>query len=159
MDESTKLLFFLVFVPICSPSAKAMDRFDHNAGSPLDNLKAFENCQSKLCASRVSFCIIMKDCSCFAKPGRYCRCCKDCVKCLGNLWSECCDCVALCHVAPNKTVDVFTHHETSHFGDLKESSLPPLFEALSYGSNIPVAFMTRPREHRFTSPDGIPGGK
>lgn len=110
--------------------------------------QAFKNCTSKVCVSRVSFCIIMKDCGCGAQPREFCGCCEDCYRCLGsNLWRKCCDCVGLCgFVSLNSTGNGLGI--PSKFGELSGQSLPTLFEALSQNTThqMPVMFMTRPRK-------------
>ena len=121
-------------------------------GKPTqDELRAFKRCKGKVCAARVSFCIIMKDCQrCRPRaPGQKCECCEDCFRCLGNLWRKCCDCIGLCSyfTPPNATTK--PQEIPSTFGDL-DTSLPTLFEAsfqaMSHDSRFPIVFKTRPRQ-------------
>lgn len=107
--------------------------------------RAFKNCKGRVCAARVSFCIIMKDCGCGAsvKNGEFCSCCEDCYRCLGvRLWRKCCNCVGLCgRFSVNDTENVGI---PSKHGDLPDHSLPTLFEAMSTGhTDLPLMFMSR----------------
>lgn len=107
--------------------------------------RAFKNCKGRVCAARVSFCIIMKDCGCGAsvKNGEFCSCCEDCYRCLGvRLWRKCCNCVGLCgRFSVNDTENVGI---PSKHGDLPGHSLPTLFEAMSSGhTDLPLMFMSR----------------
>ena len=136
MNESVKILLFVVMILPNILNGEARRR------------QTFENCKSKVCAARVSFCIIMKDCGCEAKPGEFCECCEDCYRCLGsNLWRKCCDCVGLCDRVSLKNIRN-SLGIPSKFGELTDQSLPTLFEALSQDESqqVPVMFKTRPRK-------------
>lgn len=114
--------------------------------------KAFKNCNSTVCAARVSFCIIMKDCGCGTEASsKLCECCDNCYRCLGaHLWAKCCSCVGLCG---NWTLNFTALNATvipSKPGNLTGKALPSLFELLSYQSKFPVTFLTRPRKGNFT---------
>lgn len=151
MRNSTKLLLFFVLVV---PNILTSETRRRHGGKPTqDELRAFKRCKSKVCAARVSFCIIMKDCQrCRPRaPGEKCECCEDCFRCLGGLWRKCCDCIGLCSYfsPPNGTSK--GQEIPSSFGDL-DTSLPTLFEAMSHGSRFPIAFMTRPRQPTPLSP-------
>ena len=122
---------------------------DGEPGRHNHRYKAFRNCRGRVCAARVSFCIIMKDCGCGAsiQEGEVCSCCEDCYRCLGaRLWRKCCDCVGLCNrVSLNDTEN--SVGIPSKFGDMPSHSLPTLFEAMSTGhTNLPVMFMSRQRK-------------
>lgn len=143
MNESVKGLLFMVIVLANNLTSEARRRQNDSH----DVYKAFEKCKSKMCAARVSFCVIMKDCGCGAvKEGEACDCCDDCFRCLGaKMWRKCCDCVGLCdHVSLNNTGN--NHGIPSKSGDLPGQALPTLFEALSYAPHLPVSFMTRQRK-------------
>ena len=143
MKNSTKVLLFLVMVILNIFSGETRRR--HGGKPTHDELRAFKRCKSRVCVARVSFCIIMKDCArCRPKvAGGKCDCCDNCFRCLGGLWRKCCDCIGLCSYfsPPNNTGKEIP----SNFGDL-DASLPTLFEAMSQGSHLPVAFMTKPRQ-------------
>ena len=139
MDGSLKVLLFMVIVLSYVFNSQARNRRDKP-----NVYKAFKNCKTAVCASRVSFCIIMEDCGCGAEAGDVCKCCEDCYRCLGaHLWIHCCDCVGLCgKISLNNTdngVEI-----PSKSGDLPGQPLPSLFEAMSHGSHFPIAFITRP---------------
>jgi len=144
MNESLKVLLFVAMVLPSILKGEVLRPY-HNKHA-LN--QAFKNCTNKVCVSRVSFCIIMKDCGCGAQPREFCGCCEDCYRCLGsNLWRKCCDCVGLCgFVSLNSTGNGLGI--PSKFGELSGQSLPTLFEALSQNTThlMPVMFMTRPRK-------------
>ncbi|XP_078367387.1 twisted gastrulation protein homolog 1-B-like [Oculina patagonica] len=143
MKNSTKVFLFLVMVILNFFTGETRRR-NHSGKPSQDELRAFKRCKSKVCVARVSFCIIMKDCArCRPKaPGEKCDCCDGCFRCLGSLWRKCCDCIGLCGYfsPPNITGKEIP----SSTGDL-DASLPTLFEAMSHGTHLPVAFMTKPR--------------
>uniref|UniRef100_A0A914WWY6 Protein twisted gastrulation n=2 Tax=Plectus sambesii TaxID=2011161 RepID=A0A914WWY6_9BILA len=64
-------------------------------------------CPEAFCGPRVSKCMLIKSCNCSMTPqdikNKNCTCCKDCIQCLGDLFSECCSCVGLCR--PAKGID------------------------------------------------------
>ena len=145
MNESLKVLLFMAVV---LPNILKGEARCHRHNKHALN-QAFKNCTTKVCVSRVSFCIIiMKDCGCRAQPGKFCGCCQDCLRCIGsNLWRKCCHCVGLCGlVSLNNAGDGLGI--PSKLGELSGHSLPTLFEALSQNATnqIPVMFMTRPRK-------------
>lgn len=49
-----------------------------------------ESCNEVVCASIVSKCMLTQSCKCELKN---CSCCKECLKCLGKNYEECCSCV------------------------------------------------------------------
>ncbi len=55
------------------------------------------DCSESRCGVRVSKCMLIKSCNCSMTPddlkSQNCTCCKDCVKCLGNYFTDCCSCV------------------------------------------------------------------
>lgn len=146
MNKSVKTLLFVVIV--------LPNILNGDARRSHSKYRAFKNCKGRVCAARVSFCIIMRDCGCGGntQPGEFCHCCEDCFRCLGTrLWRKCCDCVGLCgRVSLNNTGNGLGI--PSKFGDLLGHSLPTLFEAMSSGSNLPVAFVSRPRKGGLMKP-------
>lgn len=52
-------------------------------------------CNKMVCASIVSKCMLTQACKCdlTKSPENSCTCCRDCVKCLGYLYTECCSCL------------------------------------------------------------------
>ena len=140
MNETMKVLVFAAILLV--------DILNGEARRSHDKYKAFKNCRSRVCAPRVSFCIIMKDCGCggSSQVGEFCHCCEDCFRCVGaKKWLQCCECVGLCgQVSVNITGNGL--RIPSKFGDLPNSSLPTLFEAMSSITNLPIAFISRPRK-------------
>lgn len=52
-------------------------------------------CNEVVCASVVSKCMLTQACKCdlTRSPDNNCTCCRDCAKCLGYLYTECCSCL------------------------------------------------------------------
>ncbi|XP_031554676.1 twisted gastrulation protein homolog 1-B-like [Actinia tenebrosa] len=98
---------------------------------------SFRTCDKQVCASRISACQIMQSCTCQLPD---CSCCADCTRCLGSLWSDCCDCLGLCLAHISR---VLPFHAVSTFGNLP-SPIPSLFDALSFGTKGTV-FISRPQ--------------
>ncbi|XP_070574400.1 twisted gastrulation protein homolog 1-A-like [Ptychodera flava] len=82
-------------------------------------------CNEALCASDVSRCQLMESCNC--KLHNY-TCSANCSRCLGSLWTECCDCVGLCKP---KNHSHKTYASKSSVEDLREMAIPSLFDALT----------------------------
>lgn len=55
-------------------------------------------CNEVVCASMVSKCMLTQACKCdlTKSPENNCTCCRDCAKCLGYLYTECCSCLGEC---------------------------------------------------------------
>ncbi|XP_077982822.1 twisted gastrulation protein homolog 1-A-like [Glandiceps talaboti] len=82
-------------------------------------------CNEGLCASDVSRCQLMMSCRC--DPTNY-TCGANCSRCLGNLWTECCDCVDLCKPRNHSHKD---YAAKSSVEDLTKTAIPSLFDALT----------------------------
>uniref|UniRef100_A0A915HKV4 Tsg N-terminal domain-containing protein n=1 Tax=Romanomermis culicivorax TaxID=13658 RepID=A0A915HKV4_ROMCU len=56
-----------------------------------------DGCSEETCGAIVSKCMLLKSCNCSMTPadlvGKNCTCCRECVTCLGDLFSKCCACV------------------------------------------------------------------
>ena len=143
MKYSIKVLLFLAVVLLNILTGEAGFRY---GGKPSqEELKAFKRCKSKVCAARVSFCIIMKDCQrCRPKDGKKCDCCEDCFRCLGGIWRKCCDCIGLCSYFTPANGTGSSQEIPSNVGDLGDRSLPTLFEAMSGVTNLPIMFTKKP---------------
>ncbi|KAL1517447.1 hypothetical protein ABEB36_001210 [Hypothenemus hampei] len=85
-------------------------------------------CNESICGSMVSKCLLTKSCNCDFNFDN-CSCCKDCINCLGYLYSECCSCVDMCP-KPNSTRNSLGRN--SHVEDFQEK-VPGLFSALTEG--------------------------
>ncbi|XP_030757616.1 twisted gastrulation protein homolog 1-A-like [Sitophilus oryzae] len=83
-------------------------------------------CNEAVCGSVVSKCLLTESCNCDFNFDN-CSCCKDCLNCLGYLYTECCSCVDMCP-KPNATSSPLS--KKSHVEDFQES-LPGLFNALT----------------------------
>ena len=130
------ILALILTVSMASPHHKhsAKDR----QGEKITHPRAFETCQERTCASRVSACLLMEKCYCAIES---CHCCADCMRCLGSLWKDCCDCVGLC-LPPNNTKPATS--DTSTVGNFRPDQVPSgLFKALSLGSNLPAVYQDR----------------
>ncbi|KAF7273515.1 twisted gastrulation BMP signaling modulator crossveinless [Rhynchophorus ferrugineus] len=84
-------------------------------------------CNEAVCGSVVSKCLLTKSCNCDFLEN--CTCCKDCMNCLGYLYTECCSCVDMCP-KPNATSSPLS--KKSHVEDFQET-IPQLFRALTEG--------------------------
>jgi hypothetical protein len=124
------------------PSIKRMNTPTH---------PAFRTCNEQVCASRISACQLMRACKCELPE---CSCCADCTRCLGSLWLDCCDCLGLCLAHISRALPL---NEYSSIGELA-SPIPSLFNALSYGSNLAVVFVSRPQS-TVMSPTTAPNGR
>ncbi|XP_017112941.1 protein twisted gastrulation [Drosophila gunungcola] len=82
-----------------------------------------ESCNEVVCASIVSKCMLTQSCKCELKN---CSCCKECLKCLGKNYEECCSCVELCP-KPNDTRNSLS--KKSHVEDF--DGVPELFNAVA----------------------------
>ncbi|XP_050723093.1 twisted gastrulation protein homolog 1-B-like [Eriocheir sinensis] len=90
-------------------------------------------CNEVVCASMVSKCMLTQACKCdlTKSPDNNCTCCRDCAKCLGYLYTECCSCLGMCEPraqAHDRLTD-------SQVGELPES-FPQLFQALTGEKDI-----------------------
>ncbi|XP_014672219.1 PREDICTED: twisted gastrulation protein homolog 1-A-like isoform X2 [Priapulus caudatus] len=82
-------------------------------------------CNEAVCASVVSKCMLLKSCECNMKVN--CTCCRDCYKCLHDLYTECCSCVGMC---PNEAKVIDRLSKKSSVEDLNEP-IPDLFNVLT----------------------------
>ncbi|XP_063876865.1 twisted gastrulation protein homolog 1-B-like isoform X1 [Scylla paramamosain] len=84
-------------------------------------------CNEVVCASVVSKCMLTQACKCdlTRSPDNNCTCCRDCAKCLGYLYTECCSCLGMCE--PREQV---LDRTDSQVGDLPEP-FPHMFRALT----------------------------
>ncbi|XP_045130193.1 twisted gastrulation protein homolog 1-B-like isoform X2 [Portunus trituberculatus] len=84
-------------------------------------------CNEVVCASMVSKCMLTQACKCdlTRSPDNNCTCCRDCAKCLGYLYTECCSCLGMCE-ARAQVLD----RTDSQVGDLPEP-FPHMFKALT----------------------------
>ncbi|XP_045618132.1 twisted gastrulation protein homolog 1-A [Procambarus clarkii] len=93
----------------------------------LVGVEAAVACNEVVCASMVSKCMLTQACKCDLtnSPGNNCTCCRDCAKCLGYLFTECCSCQGMCE--PRSQV---LDKTDSQVGDLSEP-FQQLFQALA----------------------------
>ncbi|CAK9297545.1 unnamed protein product [Gordionus sp. m RMFG-2023] len=70
-------------------------------------------------------CMLIKSCGCDIHNN--CTCCKDCYKCLQNLYTECCSCVGMC---PESIADAQKRSLKSSIEDLP-TSIHQLFDVLT----------------------------
>ncbi|XP_071515434.1 twisted gastrulation protein homolog 1-A-like [Panulirus ornatus] len=84
-------------------------------------------CNEVVCASIVSKCMLTQACKCdlINSPENNCTCCRNCAKCLGYLYTECCSCLGMCEPW-NQVLD----KTDSQVGDLLEP-FQQLFQALT----------------------------
>lgn len=80
-------------------------------------------CNEFVCGSVVSKCLLTQSCQCKLSD---CYCCKDCLNCLGELYTECCSCLDMCPVH-NDTLSALA--PKSQIGDFE--GLPELFDTLT----------------------------
>lgn len=92
----------------------------------LCNVPEALSCNEAVCGSVVSKCLLTKSCNCDFNFDN-CTCCKDCLNCLGSLYSECCSCVDMCP-KPNYTSSPLS--KKSHVEEFQET-VPGLFNALT----------------------------
>ncbi|XP_075425172.1 twisted gastrulation protein homolog 1-like [Ascaphus truei] len=83
-------------------------------------------CNKALCASDVSKCLLQELCQCQVTAGD-CPCCRECTRCLGTAWDQCCNCVGLCRKDRGAGKPPARR---SSLGGLP-SPVPSLFQALS----------------------------
>lgn len=57
-------------------------------------ISSVESCNEAVCGPIVSKCLLTQSCKCNYKVD--CSCCKECARCLSNLYEECCSCVDIC---------------------------------------------------------------
>lgn len=77
MVELTKLVFVTIIILITT----------------IDCLEHLE-CNPKVCANKVSKCLLTKYCVCGDFANNF-TCAKDCTKCLGSLYQDCCSCLGI----------------------------------------------------------------
>ncbi len=89
------LLLFISNSLLANPDSTVITK-EVDELSPTEELM-FGDCNEALCGPRVSKCMLIKSCNCSMKiddlRNKNCTCCKDCIQCLGNLFTDCCSCV------------------------------------------------------------------
>ncbi|ALC49692.1 cv [Drosophila busckii] len=76
-----------------------------------------------VCGSVVSKCLLTQSCQCKLND---CHCCKDCLNCLGELYTECCGCLDMC---PKHQDALSSLTPRSEIGDV--DGLPELFDTIT----------------------------
>lgn len=156
----------LLFVLLCMSTVAIAVRGKQFLGPQrrLEKEKAqFPSCNIRHCWPKIARCNLFRTCFCVYEDRQNpsdCPCCKKCERCLGHMWNYCCDCLKIC---PPLNTTVSSDMVMSTAGDLEES-IPSLFEALSYGTNLPFEFANHkptPAEKKSagangTSPVGAP---
>ncbi|XP_017098053.2 protein twisted gastrulation [Drosophila bipectinata] len=105
-------------------------------GSTLGN---DDGCNEVVCGSVVSKCLITQSCQCKLND---CHCCKDCLNCLGELYTECCGCLEMC---PKHKDALPSLTPRSEIGDI--DGLPELFDTLTAEEDSQwstIRFLMRP---------------
>ncbi|XP_034490186.1 protein twisted gastrulation [Drosophila innubila] len=82
-----------------------------------------DGCNEMICGSVVSKCQLTQSCQCKLND---CHCCKDCLNCLGELYTECCGCLDMC---PKQKDVQSSMTPRSEIGDV--DGLPELFDTLT----------------------------
>lgn len=82
-----------------------------------------EGCNEFVCGSVVSKCLLTQSCQCKLSD---CFCCKDCLNCLGDLYTECCSCLEMC---PKHNDTLSALAPMSQIGDFE--GVPELFDTLT----------------------------
>lgn len=82
-----------------------------------------DGCNEFVCGSVVSKCLLTQSCQCKLSD---CYCCKDCLNCLGDLYTECCGCLDMC---PKHNDTLSALAPKSQIGDF--DGVPELFETLT----------------------------
>ncbi|XP_075158699.1 twisted gastrulation [Haematobia irritans] len=82
-----------------------------------------EGCNEFVCGSVVSKCLLTQSCQCKLSD---CYCCKDCLNCLGDLYTECCGCLDMC---PKHNDTLSALAPKSQIGDFE--GVPEYFDALT----------------------------
>ncbi|KAH8356881.1 protein twisted gastrulation [Drosophila serrata] len=94
-----------------------------SSGIPPAATSNDDDCNEVVCGSVVSKCLLTQSCQCKLND---CHCCKDCLNCLGELFTECCGCLDMCpkhkDALPSLTL-------RSEIGDIE--GLPELFDTLT----------------------------
>lgn len=82
-----------------------------------------DGCNEFVCGSVVSKCLLTQSCQCKLSD---CYCCKDCLNCLGELYTECCSCLDMC---PKHNDTLSALAPKSQIGDFE--GVPELFDTLT----------------------------
>lgn len=90
--------------------------------NPISLVNA-DGCNEFVCGSVVSKCLLTQSCQCKLSD---CYCCKDCLNCLGELYTECCSCLDMC---PKHNDTLSALAPKSQIGDFE--GVPEYFEALT----------------------------
>lgn len=88
-----------------------------------------DGCNEMVCGSVVSKCLLTQSCQC--KLNDDCHCCKDCLNCLGELYTECCGCLDMC---PKHEDALNSLTPRSEIGDVE--GVPELFDTLTAEDDI-----------------------
>ena len=67
-------------------------------------------CNEAQCASLVTKCMLLQSCECDMSDKKNCPCCKDCHRCLSQLYAECCSCVGKSWFPFISSYDAFDAH-------------------------------------------------
>ncbi|XP_055910511.1 protein twisted gastrulation [Eupeodes corollae] len=81
------------------------------------------SCNEFVCGSVVSKCLLTQSCQCKLTD---CFCCKDCLNCLGDLYTECCSCLEMC---PTQNATEAALSPKSQIGDF--DGIAALFDTLT----------------------------
>lgn len=81
------------------------------------------DCNEFVCGSVVSKCLLIQSCQCNLTD---CFCCRDCFKCLGRLYTECCSCLEMC---PKNNETFTAMAPKSQIGEF--DGVPELFDSLT----------------------------
>lgn len=90
---------------------------------PIITLANADGCNEFVCGSVVSKCLLTQSCQCKLSD---CFCCKDCLNCLGELYTECCSCLDMC---PKHNDTLSALAPKSQIGDFE--GVPEYFDALT----------------------------
>ncbi|XP_030379739.1 protein twisted gastrulation [Scaptodrosophila lebanonensis] len=82
-----------------------------------------DGCNEMVCGSVVSKCLLTQSCQCKLND---CHCCKDCLNCLGDLYTECCGCLDMC---PKHNDALTSLTPRSEIGDVE--GVPELFDTIT----------------------------
>ncbi|XP_055845489.1 protein twisted gastrulation [Episyrphus balteatus] len=87
------------------------------------SLRFVTSCNEFVCGSVVSKCLLTQSCQCKLTD---CFCCKDCLNCLGDLYTECCSCLEMC---PTQNATEAALSPKSQIGDF--DGIAALFDTLT----------------------------
>ncbi|XP_034664987.1 protein twisted gastrulation [Drosophila subobscura] len=114
-----------------------------------------DGCNEVVCGSVVSKCLLTQSCQCKLND---CHCCKDCLNCLGELYTECCGCLDMC---PKHTDALPSLTPRSEIGDVE--GVPELFDTLTAEDDDQWSTMRFPMragiKHRLEGTDNVLGDR